>query len=354
MAAVFLKLGLTSFGGPAVHIANMHDEFVKRRRWLSSEEFLDLLGAANMIPGPNSTEVAIHIGYTRAGIAGLIVAGICFITPAALIVLAVAILYIRYGALPQFEAMLYAIKPVVIAVILRAIFDLGRSAIKRPSLAVLGIAAVAANVMGVGELVVLFSAGVLSPAWNQMQRFRGHVALATPQIFLYFLKIGSVLFGSGYVLVPLLRTELVGKLGLLTEHQLLDAIAVGQLTPGPLFTTATFVGYLLGRTPGAIAATFGIFLPAFILVAITHPFVRRMRDNPSAQLILDGINVAAVALMLVVTWNLAQAALVDVFTIVIAIASAAILLRFKSSSAWLVLGSAVVGLIYSQLRKTPF
>ncbi len=346
LARVFLRLGVSSFGGPAVHIANMHDECVKRRRWLSSEEFLDLLGATNFIPGPNSTEMAIHIGFTRAGVAGLIVAGVCFIMPAALIVVAVAILYVRYGTLPQFESMLYAVKPVVIAVILRAVFDLGRTAVKNVFLAILAAVAAVWNLMGAGELTVLFGSGVLALVWSESRRLSGSLSIVPPQIFFYFLKIGSVLFGSGYVLVALLRADLVDRLGLLDQRQLLDAIAVGQLTPGPLFTTATFVGYLLDGGCGAFAATIGVFLPAFVLVGLTHPFVRRMRHNATAKALLDGINAAAVALMLVVTSSLARAAIVDAFTIAIAILAGALLWKFRSSSAWLVLGAALIGLAY--------
>jgi len=345
LAAVFLRLGVSSFGGPAAHIANMHDEFVKRRRWFSSGEFLDLLGATNMIPGPNSTEMAIHIGYDRAGIAGLLAAGICFITPAALFVGAIAVLYVRFGTVPQFEAMLYGIKPVAIVVILRAILDLGRTAFKSRFLFVLGLGSVVANALGAPELVVLFGAGLISIAWHRSWGFSRSLALVPPQIFLYFFKVGSVLFGSGYLLVALLRADLVEKLALITERQLIDAIAIGQITPGPLFTTATFVGYLLAGPSGAIAATIGIFLPAFVLVAATHRFIRRMRSNPWAQSALDGINVAAVALMVVVTGQLARSAIFDVGSIFIAIAAAILLWRFRVSSAWLVLGAAAAGFV---------
>lgn len=349
LAAIFLRLGITSFGGPAVHIANMHTEFVKRRNWLTSEEFLDLLGATNLIPGPNSTEMAIHIGFSRAGLPGLMVAGVCFIAPSAILVAGIAVLYVRFGTLPQFEAMLYAVKPVVIAVILRAVYDLGRTAMRNSFLVVLGISAALANLLGAGELAVLFVSGLVSVTWLQSRRLRGSLGMVPPEVFLYFLKIGSVLFGSGYVLVALLQADLVDRFGILTQRQLLDAIAVGQITPGPLFTTATFVGYLLGGGWGAAAATVGVFLPAFVLVALTHGFVRRMRDNPTAKAVLDGINVAAVALMLVVTGDLARSAITDTFTIVVAIASAIMLWRFRVSSTWIVVGAAAVGLLRNAL-----
>ena len=347
LALVFLRLGVSSFGGPAVHIANMNDEFVKRRRWLSSEEFLDLLGATNMIPGPNSTEMAIHIGYSRAGIPGLIVAGVCFIVPAALIVLAIAVGYVRFGTLPQLERMLYAIKPVVIAIITFAVTDLGRTATRTRFLAALGAAAAIANIFGMHELAVLFGAGFVSLLWRRGITVNSAVlrAVVPLDIFLYFLKIGSVLFGSGYVLVAFLQADLVEKAAVLTQRQLIDAIAVGQLTPGPLFTTATFIGYLLAGPQGAILGTIGIFLPAFIFVAITHSFVRRLRKNPTAQAILDGINVAAVAIMAVVVWRLAHAAFVDGFSLIIGVVAAAILWRFRAASAWVVLSAAMIGLV---------
>jgi len=323
----------------------MHDEFVKRRQWLTAREFLDLLGATHFIPGPNSTEMAIHIGCARAGLAGLIVAGACFITPSALLVGAIAAVYVRFGTLPQFEWMLYAIKPVVIVIILLAILDLGISALKTRFLVALGIGAIAASVFGIGELFVLFGSALLSLAWHRSSALRGSLAMLPPDVFLYFLKVGSVLFGSGYVLVAFLRADLVEQFRIITEKQLMDAIAVGQITPGPLFTTATFVGYLVAGSTGAIVATIGIFLPGFIFVGLTHRFVRRLRENRIAQPALDGINVAAVALMVIVTWQLAQSAFVDLFSWVIAVAAAVILWRYRRSAPWLVLGAAGTGLI---------
>jgi chromate transporter len=342
LALLFLRLGTTAFGGPAAHIAFMEEEVVRRRGWLTREEFLDLLGAANLIPGPNSTELAIHIGYRRGGWRGLVVAGTCFILPAALIVFGIAWLYVRYARLPEAKALLYGIKPVIIAIVLDALWRLARTAMRTPLLAIAAVAAATAAFLGVHELAVLFATGTLV----MLLRVRPPRAttFSVLPIFLFFLKVGSVLFGSGYVLIAFLRGDLVQRWGWLTEAQLLDAIAVGQITPGPLFTTATFVGYVLAGTPGAIVATVGIFLPAFFFVALSSPLIPRLRRSALMSAFLDGINVAAVALMAVVTWQLGRAAIVDATTIVLAIVSAMVLWRWRVNSAWLVLGGAVVGL----------
>jgi chromate transporter len=382
LAGLFLKLGTIAFGGPAAHIAMMEDEVVRRRRWLTREEFLDYLGATNLIPGPNSTELAIHIGHARAGWPGLLVAGACFILPATVIVGVIAWAYVRFGTLPEIKAVLYGIKPVVIAVVAQALWSLGRTALKTRTLVVLGAAAVLAAAVGVDELLILFGAGLIMAVWRwvvapgqqhpalllagathdliQSSPSPTRVAVRTAAVaaggvaaapfglwplFWTFAKIGAVLFGSGYVLLAFLRADLVERLGWLTERQLLDAVAVGQVTPGPVFTTATFVGYLLGGTPGAIVATVGIFLPAFIFVALSGPLVPRLRRSPTAGAVLDGVNVASLALMTVVTWQLGRAALVDSLAIVLAAISAALLLRFRVNSAWLVLGGALVGVI---------
>lgn len=346
LAFLFLRLGATAFGGPAAHIAFMEEEVVRRRGWLSREEFLDLLGAANLIPGPNSTELAIHIGYRRAGWPGLLVAGACFILPASLIVFAIAWAYVRYGTLPQAEALLYGIKPVIIAIVVDAIWRLARTAMHNALLIFLAVAATVAAFLGVHELIVLFGAGLLMIAFV-IPKPRA-TTLAAPLVlplFLFFLKVGSVLFGSGYVLLAFLRGDLVERWGWLTEAQLLDAVAVGQITPGPLFTTATFVGYVLAGTPGAVVATLGIFLPAFFFVAVSGPFVPRLRKSRPMAAFLDGINAAAVALMVVVTWDLGRAALVDPLTIALALAAAFVLWRWRLNSAWLVAGGAVAGLV---------
>jgi len=350
----------------------MQDEVVRRRGWLTQDEFLDYLGATNLIPGPNSTEMAIHIGLTRAGRAGLVVAGACFILPASLIVTALAWAYVRFGTLPAAAGFLYGVKPVVIAIVLQALWRLGRTAVKTPALLVLGLAAVVATVLGINELWVLFGAGALMglAAWRSgrpvaaggllpVRAVAGTaslVALSTAvplslwKLFGIFVKIGAVLFGSGYVLLAFLRADLVVRLGWLSERQLLDAVAVGQFTPGPLFTTATFVGYVLAGTRGAAIATAGIFLPAFVFVALSGPIVPRLRRSPVAARVLDGVNVASLALMAVVTWQLGRAALVDVVTWVMAGLSALILFRYRLNSAWLILGGAVAGLVVALLR----
>ena len=359
LALLFLRLGTTAFGGPAAHIAMMEDEVVRRRRWLSREAFLDYLGATNLIPGPNSTELAIHIGHARAGWPGLLVAGACFILPAALIVTAIAWSYVRFGMLPAAEGLLYGIKPVVIAVVVQALVGLGRTALKTPLLIALAVGATVATALGVNELLVLFLAGLLMVALRRPAASASALALlptapaalAAPTafglwpLFAVFLKIGSVLFGSGYVLLAFLRADLVERLGWLTERQLLDAVAVGQITPGPVFTTATFVGYLLAGPRGAGVATLGIFLPAFVFVALSGPLVPRLRRSPTAAAVLDGVNAASLALMAVVTWHLGRAALVDVPTVLLALASWVLLVRLRVNSAWLVLGAGALGLL---------
>jgi len=347
IATLFLKLGTISFGGPAAHIALMEDEVVRRRRWLSHEEFMDLIGATNLIPGPNSTEMAIHIGLRRAGWAGFLIAGGCFILPATVIVTFCAWLYVRYGSLPEAGAILYGVKPVMIAVVLQALWALGRAALKTKTLLLLAAAAAILNFLGVNELVILFGAGLLFAfTRSSFVRKSQTQCFSLAPLFLFFLKTGSVLFGSGYVLLAFLRADLVERWHWLSEGQLLDAIAVGQFTPGPVFTTATFVGYILGRTPGAIVATLGIFLPAFIFVALSGPFIPRIRRSETAGAFLDAVNASSLALMAVVTWQLGHSAVVDVTSLVLAVASAIVLFRFRVNSAWLVLGGALVGLIF--------
>ncbi len=366
LALLFLRLGATAFGGPAAHIAMMEDEVVRRRQWMTREEFLDLLGATNLIPGPNSTEMAIHIGHRRAGFPGLVVAGAAFIVPATLIVTAIAWAYVKLGRLPAAEGLLYGVKPVVVVIVLQALVGFGRTAVRTVPLAVIGAAAVVAAALGVNELVVLGAAGIAVGSSRLVRggasaaaipSFMGPVevlplalaAAVTPltlgRLFLVFLKIGSVLYGSGYVLLAFLRAELVQRLGWLTESQLIDAVAVGQVTPGPVFTTATFIGYVLGGTAGAAAATAGIFLPAFVFVAVSGPLVPRIRASPVAGAFLDGVNVASLALMGAVSFQLARAAISDVPTAAIALVSA-LLLRYRVNSSWLVAGGAAVGLAF--------
>ncbi len=367
VAALFLRLGMTAFGGPAAHIAMMRDEVVRRRRWVSDQEFLDMLGATNLIPGPNSTEMAIHLGYRQAGWAGLLVAGVAFIAPAMLIVLVLAWAYVRFGTTPAAEGLLYGVKPVIIAVVLQALWGLGRAAVRSLALGLLGAAVLAFYFLGVNEIALLLGAGfALTLALNaRMVRAAGVLAAALAgvsegiahaatleavgspfsltRLFLTFLKIGSVLYGSGYVLLAFLRGDFVQRLGWLTDRQLLDAIAIGQFTPGPVFTTATFIGYVLGGVPAAVLATVGIFLPSFVFVAASHPFITRMRRSSWAGTFLDGVNVAALALMAGVTVQLARTAVVDPVTLALALTAAFLLIRFRVNSAWLVLGGAATG-----------
>jgi len=381
LARLFLKLGTIAFGGPAAHIAMMEEEVVRRRRWLDHERFLDLLGATNLIPGPNSTEMAIHIGLVRAGWRGLVVAGSCFILPAMLIVWILASLYVRYGSLPEATFLLYGIKPVIIAIVVQALWVLGKSAIKGPLTALIGAAVMVLFFLGTNEIFLLFSAGFVAMAvenlwrrWKQGTRvligfsilsmFSGSVdassAIAmTPvvpvsllKLTLFFLKIGSVLFGSGYVLLAFLRADLVDRWHWLTDQQLLDAIAIGQFTPGPVFTTATFVGYVVAGSSGAILATIGIFLPAFVFVLISSPFIPKLRRSPWASGFLDGVNVASLGLMAAVTWQLGRAAVIDWFTAVLALISAVLVFRLKINSAWLVLGGGIIGLLSKLLSAT--
>ena len=366
-----LKLGFTAFGGPAAHIATLRDEAVTRRKWLTDEHFLDLLGATNLIPGPNSTEMVIHVSHVRAGWRGLIAGGVCFILPAALIVLALAWTYVEYGTTPTAEWLLYGIKPVIIAVVVQALWGLGKTAVKGVFLLIVGVATLALYLLGFNEIALLLGGGLLVTVVRNMRRLLHSGAtpavflaplvgfspiwLAQPttpaptslaQLFLIFLKIGAVLYGSGYVLLAFLRNDLVNRTGWLTDQQLLDAVSIGQFTPGPVFTTATFIGYVVGSWPGAILATIGIFLPSFLFVAAVNPIVPRLRRSPWMGAFLDGVNVAALGLMAAVTWELGRAAIVDVLTAVLALIAAVLLIRFKLNSAWLVVGGGLLALVY--------
>ena len=381
LALFFLRLGTTAFGGPAAHIAIMEDELVRRRKWLSREKFLDLLGASNLIPGPSSSELAIHIGYLRAGWIGLILGGVCFILPAALIVAGIAWAYVRFGHLPAVSALLYGVKPVVVAVILQALWGLGRTAVKSSLLAVAGAICVALSFIGVNSLAILAGTGVaiacvraVTHSRNENRAAPGAFPLIRSSIrlklmkifpfagagaatavttglvpglwslFLVFLKIGSLIFGSGYVLLAFLRTDLVAHRMWVTDAQLVDAVAIGQVTPGPVFTTATFLGYLLRGPAGAVVATVGIFLPAFILVAISGPLIPLIRRSAIAGAFLDGVNVASLALMAAVSYQLGRSSIVDWLTIGLAVVSAILLLRYRLNSAWLVLGGGLAGI----------
>lgn len=364
--ASFLKLGFTAFGGPAAHISLFREEFVRRRKWLSDEAFLDLLGATNLIPGPNSTEMAIHIGYLRAGWAGLIAGGLAFTVPAMLIVLLFAWLYVEYGSTPQAAWLLYGVKPVMIAIILQALWGLGRKAIKDRLTFVVAIACIALYFLGVNEILLLFAGGLAVMLVKNRTRLRyaspamflpllsapllAPVSFSLATLFLTFLKIGAVLYGSGYVLVAFLRADFVERLGWLTEGQLIDAIAIGQVTPGPLFTSATFIGYLLGGVPAALIATLGIFLPSYIFVALSNPIIPKLRQSPWAGGLLDGVIVASLGLMAAVTFQLGQASLIDIPTFIIFGLSAILLLRFKVDSTWLIAGGALIGLLTSLLK----
>ncbi len=384
LALFFLRLGVTAFGGPAAHIAIMEDELVRRRKWLSREKFLDLLGASSLIPGPSSSELAIHIGYLRGGWAGLIIGGMCFIFPAALMVGIIAWAYVRFGHLPAVAAVLYGVKPVVIAVILQALWGLGRTAVKSTVLAVAGVLCVALSFAQVNVLIILFGTGAIlagihaitatradrrkTSALTFISAWRGAraclarifpwagatgVVAVIPgmwTLFLVFLRIGSIVFGSGYVLLAFLRADLVVHRAWVTDAQLVDAVAIGQVTPGPVFTTATFLGYLLRGPAGALVATVGIFLPAFILVAISGPLIPMIRRSKTAGAFLDGVNVASLALMAAVSYDLGRSAIVDGLTAGLAIVSAILLLRFRTNSAWLVLGGAAIGVAVRLVR----
>lgn len=365
-----LRLGVTAFGGPAAHIAMLRSEVVDRRGWVGDAHFLDLLSVTNLIPGPNSTEMVIHVGYERAGWRGLVAGGLGFILPAAVITLGFAWLYVRYGTTPAGDQMLYGIKPVVIAIVVQALWSLARTALKGV-FAALGCVVVAALYLArVHEIALLLGGGVLAlagwagrsgvrdpgtaifatlpivqwPVWATEATAGPLVSYGHMRIFLTFLKIGSVLYGSGYVLLAFLRNDIVDRYGWLTEQQLLDAVAVGQFIPGPVFTTVTFVGYIAGGFPGAVLATLGIFLPAFVAVAVAIPLLPRLRRMAWTRAVLNGLNVAAIGLMAAVAWTLGRAALVDGFTTLVAVVSFVLLLRFRLNSAWLVLAGALLGL----------
>jgi chromate transporter len=371
LALVFLKLGIIAFGGPAAHIALMEDEFVRKRHWITEEDFLDRLAAANLIPGPSSTEVAIFIGHSLRGWPGLIVAGCCFIFPAAVLVTLIAAAYVRFGALPQVEGILRAIKPAVIAIIIQALWSLAKTASKTTTIVLIGLLSTVLNFVGVGPLVVVVFAGASSgaiwwvrkgrrnpialcwiglsnaflPATNGAAAISGAAPISLGRLFLSFLKIGSVVFGSGYVLLSFLRAEFVDHLHWLTEKQLIDSVAVGQFTPGPVFTTATFIGYVLGGLRGAVLATLGIFAPGFILVAASGPLIPKIRRSPMAGAILDGVVIGSLALMAVVAWQLGKASVTDWLTLSILVVSIISIFRVRLNSAWVVLGAAIVGWI---------
>jgi chromate transporter len=365
VVTLFLRLGLTAFGGPAAHIAIMHNEVVKRRKWVSEQDFLDLLGVANLIPGPTSTELAIYLGFRHVGWIGLVLAGVCFILPAVLIVLTLAWAYVSFGTTPIASGIFYGILPVVIAIVVQALWNLGRKAVKNWLTGVIGLLVVVLYFLGVNILILLLAAGLIAVFGENLSRikrlpstgfwlplawmslFAGSIPFSLSVLFLNFLKVGATLYGSGYVLLAYLHADFVHNLGWLTDRQLIDAIAIGQITPGPVFTTATFIGYLLGGIPGALLATAGIFLPSFIFVAAASLFIDRIRNSIWTASFLDGVNVASLGLMLGVTVHLASNAILDPITIIIMLASLFLLLRYKINSTWLITSGALIGLIHT-------
>lgn len=390
LSQLFFQLGAIGFGGPAAHIAMMEDEVVKRRRWLTSEHFLDLLGATNLIPGPNSTEMAIHVGYIYAGLLGLIVSGVCFILPAVLITAGFAWVYVTYGTLPQFAPLLYGIKPAVLAIIINAIWRLGKKAVKTRKLLIISLSVVTLLLLlKLDEVVALLIGGILGMVWlcsddqdsppaNQANFLIASLTTGTTlkatgvfaasvapvsavnvplwQLGWFFLKIGSVLFGGGYVLVAFLQGELVEEYGWLTQQQLLDAIAIGQFTPGPVLSSATFIGYIIAGIPGAVISTIGIFLPSFFYVAALNPLIPRLRRSKWASAFIDAINVSSVGLMAVATWQLGvatialtQAPFIDLIALAIAIFAAILAIIYQINAAWLVLGAGLMGWVSSVL-----
>jgi chromate transporter len=367
IAAAFLRLGFTGFGGAAAHIAMMEQEFVQRRKWLTREDFVDRVGAVSLLPGPSSTELAIYLGELRGGLAGLLIAGCSFILPSAMLVGFLAWVYQKYGSAPQIGALLYGVKPVVVALIVQAVWSLARVAVKSKELAFLAVVVLALAATHVSAVALLIGTGV---AWVVAERFAGKQVVAKSAggvlgqglvtggaatagsvslptvagVFLYFLKVGAIVFGSGYVLLAVLRADLVEHLHWLTENQLLDAIAVSQGTPGPFFTVATFVGYVIAGWKGAVLATAGMFLPAFLFVAVTAKYLAKLRKSPMAGAFLDGINVAAVALMAFVGWQFARETLLRAPAVSIAAIAVVLVMRFRVNSAWLILGGAVAGM----------
>lgn len=370
---MFLRIGATAFGGPAAYIAIMHRETVRQRGWLDNERFLDLVGATNLIPGPNATEMALYLGLVRAGWTGYAIAGLLFIIPGMLVTLAFAWLYVTYGSVPQVSWVLYGIKPAVIAIIIQALWDLGRKAVKNVPVALVGTAVVILYFLQLNEIALLFG-GAATVLFIQLvlRTFKGgipalsllpfavvplqilpavNVPFSKTALFLSFLKIGAVIYGSGYVLYAFLNAEFVVRLGWLNQQQLLDSIAVGQITPGPVATSATFVGYLLGGLPSALLATAAFFLPSFAFVALVSRLIPLLRKKWWSGAFLDGVNVAALGLMVGVTWELGRAGITDWFTIAVAIAALVMVFRFKVNSAWLILGGGISGIVYRVLSS---
>jgi chromate transporter len=386
VATLFFKLGIIAFGGPAAHIAMMEEEIVNRRQWITRERFLDLVGAINLIPGPNSTELGIIIGYIRAGIPGLIVSGLSFIIPAVIITGILAWAYVNFGLIPQVSYFLFGIKPVVISVILIAVIRLGKTGAKNLQLLLIGIAVAIASLLGVNAIAVLFAGGIIG-MFLHIKNTSGNIKIsfwiiaalyqfceilkagkakaamtisaattATAignaslwKLSLFFLKIGAVLYGSGYVLVAFIEDGLVKDTAWLTNQQLLDAIAIGQFTPGPVLSTATFIGYLISGVPGAALSTIAIFLPSFVYMLILYPIFPKLRESAKMSAFLDAVNISAVGLMAAVTLRLATTTLFDWRAILIAVAAIIGGMRFRLNAAWLVLGGAFMGWILKGL-----
>jgi chromate transporter len=371
-ALLFLKLGALSFGGPAVYIALMHEETVRRRRWIDEQRFLDLVGATNLIPGPNAAEMAIHLGLIRAGWRGLVASGAMFVLPGVAATLVVAWAYVAFGSIPAVEWAFYGMKPVVIGIVLQALWSLGRKGIKRPAMALVGVLVAVLYILGCNEIALLFGGAAavfilqggyriltrgleaLAPIPGLLQvslaaMAAGAAPFSPSTLFLSFLKIGSVLYGSGYVLLAFLRAEFVHRLGWLSEQNVLDAVIAGQITPGPVFSSATFIGYLLGGWPSALLATLGIFLPSFLFVGFLSRVLPLVRKSPWAAFFLDGVNVASLALMAGVTVQLGRAAVTDAFTSVLFLASLIAVFRLKINPVWLILGGAVIGGVFKFL-----
>ena len=368
VAQVFFKLGCFAFGGPAAHIAMMEDEIIEKRKWMTRDYFLDLIGTTNLIPGPNSTEMTMHCGYERAGKAGLFVAGISFIFPATIITAILAYLYVKYGQLPEVEPFIYGIKPAVLAIIASAILKLGKKAIKSTELIILGVIVLVASLLGVNEVSALLAAGVLGMLYFYLKsKTRSHLNTVSPfllflgintiatkvstiKLFLIFLKVGAILYGSGYVLFAYLDAELVTS-GLLTRAELIDAIAIGQFTPGPVLSTSTFIGYQLSGFTGALVATTGIFLPSFLFVLILNPFIPRMRNSILLRYFLDAVNVAAVAVMVAVLVVMTRETLIEWQSISIAIIASFLTFKTKTSTIWTIVIGAVLGFLLITLTR---
>lgn len=368
IAGIFLKLGVTGFGGPAAHIALMRDEFVRQRQWMEDEEFLEMVGIANLIPGPNSTELAMHIGARQAGKKGLFAAGVCFIVPAVVIVAFLAWLYSEYGTNPAVIDVRYGVLPVIIAIVAHALTGLGRSTLVSIRNVTIATSSFVVYLIGIHELIVLLAAGVVAIVWSYATKtWRNRIDRRTPilfglallpslvadntknvslwRLFLVFLQIGALLYGSGYVLLAFLENQLVNELGWLTSEQLLDAVAVGQVTPGPLFSTATFIGWQVAGVWGGIVATVGIFLPSFVFVALLVVIVPWVKRHANVQLFVNGVTIASLGLMAGVLVDLVDDALVDPFTICISAVSLTVLLATKLNTTWLVGAGVIIGVV---------